>query len=127
MSVTYQASLILGFELTAKSVKKTITKYDPDTGKPINKQVPGHLELYLGDLLIVSDEHDEEAIEDEGELEGLTLFMPDNKYILGKKLVEGPYSDRAVMEVPEEDIPEIQAFFNKYKVRPKLYLDQYIG
>ena len=126
MGVDYGAKALWGFPLKSRKINETVTKYDENTGKPYSKTKFSHTEWYLPKTDLVYDTN--ALYENPGETDGLDLinvpdYGGDEEWYLGKEI-----EDLEVGQTVEIDlvVPDnIQAFADKYSLKPRIYFANY--
>lgn len=74
MSVCMTTHLIKGFALDVVAITKSVTWYNPDTGKAYNKMVFDYFEGACGEFKIINTKNNSDALCEGETYQGLTVF-----------------------------------------------------
>jgi len=120
MSTSYYTYIIYGIKVTKKIMTKTITKYNENTGKPYQKEIPSHTEIFNENGSSVYKDYNDDLYT-EGSLPSYTdiIFLEsDSRCYLG--ILLGKLSDwedrECIINIPENK----NKFFIDYNIKPEI-------
>jgi hypothetical protein len=127
MSASYYAKVVAGFQASARPQPAKVTKYDPDTGVPYEKEIDEGVVISCGSVEFTLKESQE--LTDECEVDGLKLFydpdyFPPKKGILGVNVAETQdinYSQDPIkieIEIPKQ----VEDFSKRSGLKPSFFL-----
>ena len=127
MSLSYQAVVVCGFQLTIESVMIPKAKFNPDTGVPYKDKEHSHFVGKIDGVFVASDQQNEDVFCEGEKLEDLLIGNSggdDQQKWLGVPVVAvGDYEDNEYFaELPLDIPPEVTEFAEKHGVEPRWFL-----
>lgn len=124
MSISYNATVVYGFEMDIITVRKKKTKYDENTGKPYTVMVDSHEIVEVQGVQVSSAKDNQDQVYVGGHIGGLGILesgYEEGTKVLGIALARTIDGDD-FCEFEAKKHPKIEAFAKKFNVKPKLYL-----
>lgn len=126
MSTTYRAELVCGFQVEIREVKKQVTKFDENTGKPYETSAYSHDVAVADGVEVGTTEICVDALSHGEELEGLEFgssggYGHGTKW-LGKVVTKVDDYKEQFKEVKAETPACVLAFAQKHGLTPRWFL-----
>ena len=128
MSTTYYSKMIYGFKFLVADIKKTVKKYDEDTGKAYDKSIFSHKAGFIESVTepIATTESNPDCFCTGEKINSLEIFQSGylDQMFLGLSLasVVASYQESYYQEIITKDISIVNEFAKKHNIVAKQFL-----